>query len=91
MDYFRNYAWLRDSYKQHNEALKYFRLEDPIRPQASHQIPHMNDADHIIPQIVHDPVGQKWTCDLNKLVPWNWKELVAQMDDASMEFFVKRP
>ena len=73
LDYFRSYTRFRDSYRQHNAALKYFRgqLEDPDSPQTSHEIPHMNDEDHIIPKIVHDIVGQKWHWDDTTMVAWN--------------------
>ena len=51
----------------------------------------MNDTDHVIPQMVHAPKGQTWTWNENVLVQWNWKELVAQLDDESMVFVVNGP
>ena len=95
LNYFRRYTRFRDSYKQHNAALKYFRgqLEDTSDPQNSNEIPLMHDTNHIIPKIIHltGERSQEWEWDETTLVAWNWKELVAQLDDESMELVVNGP
>jgi hypothetical protein len=88
---FRNYGqWFPDwsgTYKLHSIALKYFRdyaeahdVHEVIFPFESTLVP--------VPKFTHEK-GPEYSFDpTTPGVPWVWQEMVAQMDDASMEFVV---
>jgi hypothetical protein len=88
---FRNYGqWFPDwsgTYKLHSIALKYFRdyaeandVHEVIFPFESTPVP--------VPKFTHEK-GPAYSFDpTTPGVPWVWQEMVAQMDDASMEFVV---
>ena len=76
-------------YKQHNAALKYFREvhEDLTDPFSSVGIHFNNDAPSAVAEIDHDSHGMQWGWK-DSHVLWSWQEMVAQLNDGSMDLVV---
>ena len=78
-------------YKQHNAALKWFRMlaeNDtlPVHAQATRQL----CTQCTIGQISH-PKGTDYSFNLEPKVPWTWIEMVSQMTDDSIEYVCLGP
>ena len=78
------------SYRQHNAALVYFRTkrENLNDPFLSHGLVFPNDKPVEVATVYWDK-GGGWGFDETKMVPWSWKELVAQLDTDSIRIVVQ--
>ena len=95
VDVFLNYGSrfvFTGHWRQHNEALKYFRdaYENPYDPQHSVPFP-FEDTPATVAKVVHDEKGPGYSFNLdeeNKWM-WSWQEMVAQMTDAAIKRVVQ--
>ena len=72
-------------YKQHNAALKYFRM---ICENHTEGITFSNSHKAAVAAIEHAP-GMSYTLDEGDMREWSWWELVAQLDIESMKYVVE--
>jgi hypothetical protein len=80
------YKYFRGNYKQHNAALKYFRMiqEDAVAdPGMASPYVFSNNKPEEISAIMKGK-GMDFSFDDSRKVAWGWWELVAQMDEASI-------
>jgi hypothetical protein len=84
--------FLTRHYRQHNVALKYFRMkcEDEGPPFRDH-INLSNGTKHEIAEIIH-PKGTQYqfSTDLGHWL-WDWQDMISQMTDESIELVVRGP
>ena len=87
---FRNFAQLIGSYRQHNAALKYWReeLEHRSNPLGHRTLLFPNDTRVRIGTVVWGK-GQDWSFDRTTVTWWSWREMVAQLDEKSMQIAVQ--
>jgi hypothetical protein len=94
IDYFFNFSAFTAGYKQHSAALKWFReftegaQLDPW--EAAPILFEIKESPLTINQIVH-PKGMNYHFDPRVKCKWMWQEMIAQMDEASIEFVVEGP
>ena len=87
VEYFLQWQGWTDTCKQHNVALKYFR--DYAEEYALTVIHFTNTAEgNPVAQIVHEK-GPNYHFVGEPTIPWNWQEMVAQMDEHSMRWIVQ--
>ena len=93
--FFQSFSNFRHHYSRHNEALKYIRdmNEDVLAPFTS--CPFYCPENMTVAEVGRYP---KKTDDhnmdyffTNTMVNWSWKEMVAQLDDESMDYVVRGP
>ena len=82
LEYFRTFRPFTRGYKQHNEALKWFR--DTLEPQGIKFRTFSNTNPILVQECVHPPGMDYWFAGEPRL-PWRWQEIVAQLDEDSME------
>ena len=76
LEYFRSYAAWSGTFKLHSIALKYFRDQAEAAGATVVTFPFADS-----PVVVDLPISPG--------MPWVWQEMVAQMDDASIEYVVQ--
>jgi hypothetical protein len=91
--YFKAYRPITGHWKQHNAALKWFRLisERGQANDASAEIVFPNHEAVAVATIMHDDVGTDFKFDETAMVPWKWHEMIAHMDAEAMEHVVCGP
>ena len=81
-----------DSWRQHNAALKFLReeLEDPDKPTLSPSRALQGQGDVLVATIMPHVKrsGPDWQFDRQKMRPWDWKELIAQLRDEDIHTVV---
>ena len=87
LEYFRNFP-LTNHYTQHNIALKWYR-EEGERMKAL-AVCFWHEHAYPVPRIVKTG-GPAWGWDFSVYNPWRWQELVAQLDESSMQYVVEGP
>ncbi len=77
------------TYRQHNAALKWLRgtYEDNNDPWASPPTTFSNTEVTAVAALLKTD-GMEYDFDADDMRSWSWMEMVAQLDDASMEFVV---
>ena len=88
LEWFRMFDRWTSNYKQHSIALKWFR--DSKEMIGEDCMRFGNNIEHLVPDIVHQR-GTAYDFDEGNMHKWTWKEMVAQMDDASMRVVVEGP
>ena len=85
LEYFRSYRPFTGHRSQHNVALKYFRAqqERPDDPLQSPCLDFHASAPTAVAEIIH-PKGMAWEFT-GEWFQWCWHEMIAQLDDTSME------
>ena len=81
LEYFRSLP-TPNGYKQHNVALKYFR--DTSEVDGLEAFVFNNTEPNPVPPIVHEK-GTNYHFEEPANIPWSWQEMVAKMDEQSME------
>ena len=82
LEYFRTFRPFTRGYKQHNEALKWFR--DTLEPQGIKFRTFSNTNPILVQECTHPPGMDYWFVG-EPILPWRWQEMVAQLDEDSME------
>ena len=91
LDYFRSFRPFTRVWKQHNEALKYFRhLLEFDDPSQSPCWEFDASTPAAVAVIHHAAKGMTWDI-LDEWTEWSWHEMIAQLDEASMEEVVTGP
>ena len=87
---FRNCSQFSGNYRQHNAALKFWReeLEHRSNPLGHRTLLFPNDTRVRIGTVVWGK-GQDWSFDRTKVTWWSWREMVAQLDEKSMQIVVQ--
>ena len=80
---------VRDTYKQHNAALKYFRGELECH-QWTGPLFFIETEPVRIAAIVH-PKGMEYGFDYKTVRHWSWVDMIAQLDERSMREVVLGP
>ena len=85
LEYFRSYRPFTGACSQHNVALKYFRgeqerLDDPFQSPSL----EFHASAPIAVAVIHHPKGMAWSFT-GEWRQWCWHEMIAQLDDTSME------
>ena len=85
-EYFINYTkyegeWTRH-YRQHNEALKYFR--DTLEAKGGTNHFELEAKGTPVEKIIHEPQSPTYRIDYGNFVSWRWPEMVAQLTDDSI-------
>ena len=90
MEYFLGYGPFTGSYRQHNAALKFFRDEHEHRILPFESAPALfsNTQTDAVASVVWGR-GQAWGWNRECMVQWSWKEMIAQLDEASMRVAVQ--
>ncbi len=88
LEYFQSFCSWTGSYKQHNIALKWFR--DSSEPQSRTCVVFDNTNPAEVPEIVH-PKGMQYHFNQEIKNAWTWQEMIAQMDERSMQLVVEGP
>ena len=70
-------------YSDHNAALKWFR--DQCVEHNVGAIIMSNNTPVAVAATVHDPKGTGFHFDESKVVGWAWQDMVAQLDEASLD------
>ena len=86
--YFQAFQPFTGGYKQHNLALKSIR--DLAEYRGMNFMVFSNDQPMDIPVCVH-PAGMLFSIDYTQRTLWNWKEMVALLDEDSMKRVVEGP
>jgi hypothetical protein len=81
LEYFRHLE-ITGSYKQHNVAMKWHRQE--AESAGLDSLTFDNTAPNPVATIVHGQ-GTSFHFEGDPSIPWRWQEMVAQMDDHSMQ------
>ena len=89
LGYFKDYGDFAGHWKQHNAALKFFRMI--CERDGDENFWFSNDGADAVGTILHDDVGTEYTFDETKMIPWKWQEMIAQMDGTSMSDVVCGP
>ena len=92
LNYFRSFRPFTDTYKQHNAALKWFRGQQELQddPMQSPCLQFHVSTPTAVAVINHASKGMTWEFT-DERTQWSWHELVAQLDEASMEEVVNGP
>ena len=84
-----------DSWKTHNQALKYLRDQYIARygsgePEDYGEYGLESDLQsrYGIPHVVHKPKKPDYTFDFTSIKDWHWQQVIGQLEDESMEFVV---
>ena len=85
LEYFRSYRPFTGACSQHNVALKYFRgeqerLDDPFQSPSL----EFHASAPIAVAVIDHPKGMAWWFT-GEWRQWCWHEMIAQLDDTSME------
>ena len=89
VDFFKNFRTFTGAYKQHNAALKWFRVVQE-RLDTPCDL-HFSNTDEVAVAAIIKGKGMDFDFDETTLWSWSWLELVAQLDDESIDFVVKGP
>ena len=84
LEYFRSFR-TTNTYKQHSAALKYHR--EMAETAGLDSVTFSNTGANPVAQIVHDK-GPNFRFEGEATIPWRWQEMVAQMDEHSMQMVV---
>ena len=86
-DFFRNFN-CTDGYKQHNQAVKWFRnrQEIPADPFSSPPL-RLPLGPFPVATVVHG-AETNYNFDMTQWVQWDWREMVAQLRDEDLRFVV---
>ena len=92
LDYFRSFRPFTGGWKQHNAALKFFRAEVELQddPMQSPSLQFHVSTPTAVAVIKHAPKGMTWEFS-DEWTTWSWHEMIAQLDEASMEEVVTGP
>ena len=83
VEFFRGFQPFTRHWSQHNEALKYFReeyenKEDPMNsPECFFPVEEPAAVAASVPHVKGS--GPQWEFNYQEQIPWDWKEMVAQM------------
>lgn len=89
VDFFKNFRTFTGGYKQHNGALKWFRHKQENLATPSDLL--FPNHDHVAVAAIIKGKGMDFDFDETTEWSWSWLELVAQLDDKSIDFVVKGP
>ena len=92
LNYFQSFQPFTSGYKQHNAALKFFRAEVELQddPMQSPSLQFHVSTPTAVAVIKHAPKGMTWEFS-DEWTTWSWHEMIAQLDEASMEEVVTGP
>ena len=92
LNYFQSFQPFTSGYKQHNAALKFFRAELELQddPMQSPSLQFHVSTPTAVAVIKHAPKGMTWEFS-DEWTTWSWHEMIAQLDEASMEEVVTGP
>ena len=92
LDYFRAFRPFTGGYQQHNAALKFFRWQQelPDDPLQSPCLEFHASAPTAVGVIDHSTKGMTWK-STDEWTKWCWHEMIAQLDEPSMEEVVNGP
>ena len=92
LDYFRAFRPFTGGYRQHNAALKFFRWQQelPDDPLQSPCLEFHASAPTAVGVIDHSTKGMTWK-STDEWTQWCWHEMIAQLDEPSMEEVVNGP
>ena len=92
LNYFRSFRPFTSTYKQHNAALKFFRGQQELQddPMQSPCLQFHVSTPAAVAVINHAAKGMTWEFS-DEMTEWSWHEMVAQLDEASMEEVVTGP
>ena len=92
LNYFRSFRPFTDTYKQHNAALKFFRGQQELQddPMQSPCLQFHVSTPAAVAVINHASKGMTWEFT-DERTQWSWHEMIAQLDEASMEEVVNGP
>ncbi len=78
-----------EHWHNHNAALKWFREQDdtPAGWASENWRKFSNTENSWRPEINHLP-GMEWTMKTERMVRWSWFDMVAQLDEPSMQYVV---
>ena len=80
------------NYRQHTSALKWLRhvnvYGDPAAGGDPQQYQRLRRSGTQIATLVHDAKGMNYHFDTGFMRQWSWVEMIAQMDEPSMEYVV---
>ena len=83
LEYFRHLKEFTCGWKQHNATMKWFREE--CEKNGTKQMTFSNTEATLVPEMVHAKGTEYWWDNEKPKRLWRWQEMVAQLDDASME------
>ena len=86
--YFEQFRPFTSNYKQHNVALKWFRLL--AERESRSFVVFDNDRPIEVPMCDH-PKGMEYSFDETRTREWTWQEMIAQLDAESMKRLVEGP
>ena len=92
LNYFRSFRPFTSTYKQHNAALKFFRGQQELQddPMQSPCLQFHVSTPTAVAAIKHASKGMTWEFS-DERTEWSWHEMIAQLDEASMEEVVNGP
>ena len=92
LDYFRAFRPFTGGWRQHNAALKFFRWQQelPDDPLQSPCLEFHASAPTAVGVIDHSTKGMTWK-PTDEWTQWSWHEMIAQLDEPSMEEVVNGP
>ena len=79
-------SWFAGEYKQHSAALKYFRLR--YEREGHNEGERLSTSRKAAVAAIVHPKGEAFHFVEEDMREWSWWELVAQMDDDSLEYVV---
>ena len=86
--YFQHFQPFTSGYKQHNVALKWFRL---LAERSGLNFINFDMHGTVAVPVCDHPLGMSYSFDETSTKEWNWREMVAQMNDVSMKRVVEGP
>ena len=86
LEFFKNFTAFTAGYKQHNAALKWFR--QLCESSKVETMRFSNEVPTEVPEIIHHK-GVTFEWNAVERTTWSWMEMVAALDEASMEVVVK--
>ena len=85
-EYFKNFRDFTQDFKQHNAALKYFRHRVDLAPWVIIGKDLVYKA-----ALLHADKGMDYEFDFDTMEPWSWLEMIAQLNDESIDYVVNGP
>ena len=86
--YFQRFGPFTGGYKQHNIALKWFRL---FAERRTHNFIQFDNHRPVNVPVCEHPKGMAYSFDETRTNMWTWQEMVAQLDEESMKRVVEGP
>ena len=96
MAFFQSFSAFNHHWSRHNEALKWIRDEHELYQTPFNTQPFLVPENLMMKECARFPKNAKNEHNMdyfftNRWVAWNWKEMVAQLDETSMQYVVCGP